>query len=44
MSGWKKTRHDPWHKVYPSRVFNWMVSRRERLPPARPQLRLQALP
>jgi glycosyltransferase involved in cell wall biosynthesis len=26
MSGWKKTRHDPWHKVYPSRVFNWMVS------------------
>lgn len=25
--GWKKTRHDPWHKVYPSRVFNWMVSR-----------------
>ena len=27
VSGWKKTRHDPWHKVYPSRVFNWMVSR-----------------
>ena len=27
ISGWKKTRHDPWHKVYPSRVFNWMVSR-----------------
>ena len=27
MSGWKKTRHDPWHKVFPSRVFNWMVSR-----------------
>ena len=26
ISGWKKTRHDPWHKVYPSRVFNWMVS------------------
>jgi glycosyltransferase involved in cell wall biosynthesis len=26
VSGWKKTRHDPWHKVYPSRVFNWMVS------------------
>jgi glycosyltransferase involved in cell wall biosynthesis len=26
LSGWKKTRHDPWHKVYPSRVFNWMVS------------------
>ena len=27
VSGWKRTRHDPWHKVYPSRVFNWMVSR-----------------
>ncbi len=27
VSGWKKTRHDPWHKVYPSRVFNRMVSR-----------------
>jgi len=27
VSGWKKARHDPWHKVYPSRVFNWMVSR-----------------
>ncbi len=27
VSGWKKIRHDPWHKVYPSRVFNWMVSR-----------------
>jgi glycosyltransferase involved in cell wall biosynthesis len=26
VSGWKKTRRDPWHKVYPSRVFNWMVS------------------
>jgi dolichol-phosphate mannosyltransferase len=26
VSGWKKVRHDPWHKVWPSRVFNWMVS------------------
>lgn len=26
ISGWKKRRHDPWHKVYPSRVFNAMVS------------------
>jgi glycosyltransferase involved in cell wall biosynthesis len=26
LSGWKKTRHDPWHKVYPSRVFNLIVS------------------
>jgi dolichol-phosphate mannosyltransferase len=27
VSGWKQVRHDPWHKVGPSRVFNWMVSR-----------------
>ncbi len=27
VSGWKRTRHDPWHKVGPSRVFNWAVSR-----------------
>jgi glycosyltransferase involved in cell wall biosynthesis len=27
VSGWKRTRRDPWHKVYPSRVFNWLVSR-----------------
>ncbi len=27
VSGYKKTRHDPWHKVWPSRVFNWMVRR-----------------
>ncbi len=26
VSGFKKVRHDPWHKVGPSRVFNWMVS------------------
>jgi glycosyltransferase involved in cell wall biosynthesis len=26
VSGWKQTRHDPWHKVYPSRVFNRLVS------------------
>lgn len=26
VSGWKKQRHDPWHKVLPSRVFNWLVS------------------
>lgn len=26
VSGWKKVRHDPWHKVGPSRVFNWLVS------------------
>src|SRR5262245_24549543 len=27
VSGWKRERHDPWHKVWPSRVFNWVVSR-----------------
>ena len=26
ISGWKRTRNDPWHKVYPSRIFNRMVS------------------
>jgi hypothetical protein len=26
VSGWKRTRHDPWHKVAPSRLFNWTVS------------------
>jgi glycosyltransferase involved in cell wall biosynthesis len=27
VNGWKRRRHDPWHKVFPSRVFNRMVSR-----------------
>lgn len=27
VSGYKQTRHDPWHKVIPSRIFNWMVRR-----------------
>jgi glycosyltransferase involved in cell wall biosynthesis len=27
VNGWKKHRLDPWHKTYPSRVFNAMVSR-----------------
>lgn len=26
VNGWKQTRHDPWHKVLPSKVFNWLVS------------------
>ncbi len=26
VSGWKRKRHDPWHKVYPSRVFNKLIS------------------
>lgn len=27
VSGWKRVRHDPWHKVLPSRIFNGLVSR-----------------
>ncbi len=27
VSGWKKVRHDPLHKVIFSRFFNWVVSR-----------------
>ncbi len=26
VNGWKTRRLDPWHKVYPSKVFNGMVS------------------
>jgi glycosyltransferase involved in cell wall biosynthesis len=26
VSGWKRKRYDPWHKVGPSRIFNAMVS------------------
>ena len=26
VSGWKRVRRDPWHKVLPSRVFNRMLS------------------
>ncbi len=26
VTGWKRDRHDPWHKVIPSRVFNFLVS------------------
>ena len=26
INGWKRQRLDPWHKVFPSRVFNLMVS------------------
>lgn len=32
VSGWKKTRHDPWHKTVPSRVFNWLISRLTHVP------------
>ena len=27
VNGWKQRRLDPWHKVYPSKVFNWMAGR-----------------
>jgi dolichol-phosphate mannosyltransferase len=27
VSGWKRVRHDPWHKVWPSRIFNWLISK-----------------
>ena len=27
VSGWKKRRYDPWHKVLPSRVFNWCIGK-----------------
>lgn len=25
VNGWKERRLDPWHKTYPSKVFNWLV-------------------
>ena len=25
--GWKQKRNDPWHKTFPSRIYNWVVSR-----------------
>lgn len=31
VSGWKAVRHDPWHKVLPSRIFNRMLSRISRV-------------
>ena len=27
VSGWKRVRHDPWHKRWPSKAFNALVSR-----------------
>jgi dolichol-phosphate mannosyltransferase len=27
VSGWKLVRHDPWHKRWPSKLFNWLVGR-----------------
>lgn len=31
VCGWKARRDDPWHKVYPSRFYNWFTSRLFRL-------------
>ena len=31
VSGWKQTRHDPWHKRWPSFVFNTILRRLSRL-------------
>ncbi len=27
VNGWKRVRKDPWHRIWSSRVFNWLVSR-----------------
>lgn len=27
VNGWKQRRLDPWHKVYPSRIFNWLIGK-----------------
>ena len=31
VTGWKRKRYDPWHKVWCSRVFNWMLSKLTRV-------------
>ena len=32
VSGWKRQRHDPWHKVLPSRLFNAVLSKLVKVP------------
>lgn len=32
VSGWKKRRHDPFGKTFPSKLFNWMVRQVSGLP------------
>ena len=27
VCGWKQARRDPWHKTFPSRVYNWFIRR-----------------
>ena len=36
VNGWKLRRLDPWHKVYPSRLFNAAVSADHGAQAARP--------
>ncbi len=31
VSGWKKQRHDPWSKTFPSKFFNWTAARVTRI-------------
>ena len=31
VNGWKQRRLDPWHKVYPSKVFNGMIGCADRV-------------
>ena len=44
VSGWKRTRRDPWRRRLASRVFNWVTRTLSNVRPARLQLRLQGLP
>lgn len=32
VCGWKQRRHDPWHKTFPSRIFNAWIARTFKLP------------
>jgi len=32
ISGWKKVRHDPFSKTFPSKFFNWITARVSRIP------------
>lgn len=32
VSGWKRRRHDPWHKTLPSKLFNAVIARISGLP------------
>lgn len=32
VTGWKRRRHDPWHKVLPSRLFNAVLSKLIKVP------------